>query len=97
MTDELIKQAEMEENFPECEKEFNLSEKATCPIGRFGLNDWFHKSDIKEFIKRRNEKLKIIEINLTSNDPDDWEIALARVRDLINDKDKLAGDELVKK
>ena len=77
-------------------KEFNLSEW----LYSYGRKDKdFVKveevnKNIKEFIKRRNGQLKMIELNLTSNDPDDWETALARVRALINDEDKLAGDKL---
>jgi len=56
----------------------------------------FPEKDVKEFISRRTNRLKAIELLLMSNSPSDWDVALDRVRALINDKDKLAGDKLTK-
>ena len=51
--------------------------------------------DVKEAVKKRNLELKKIELNLMSNEAEDWDIALSRVRNLINDKDKIFGRKLI--
>ena len=75
------------------EKEFNLSEK----MFRLGGFIVFQKEHVKEFIKKRNDELKKIELCLTSDDTDQFDIALGRVRDLINDRNQFvkAGGKLL--
>ncbi len=51
--------------------------------------------DVKEAVKKRNLELKKIELNLMNNEAEDWDIALSRVRNLINDKDKIFGRKLI--
>ena len=72
-------------------KEFNLSERINFKDEDGGC---IWTMDVKEFIKRRTNKLRSIYLLLLSNNPEDWDIAQRSVLDLINDKDKLAGDKL---
>ena len=56
---------------------------------------YIETKDVKEAVKKRNLELKKIELNLMNNEAEDWDIALSRVRNLINDKDKIFGRKLI--